>query len=338
MMRALALAVASLLLVAPAAANDSAAALGIGGLIFETNDAVSMESEELYLSDEQVRVRYTYRNTSDKSVELLVAFPLPAVPLPGADRDWIEASYRDWNLFRMETLVEGKPVPLTRIDIPRVAGRDISERLNALDWPVVHWTSLELTDWLAKLSADNKSAFIAEGLLTNEGMGENQVRPAWSVETSFVRMQTFAPDKTVTVQHSYTPELGGTATTMLDSPDRAKAINDVDGDLARFCIEQDFLTAYDRKRNLPNGQSNENLMTVESWLSYVLKTGANWKGPIKRFHLIVEKKYPDTLVSLCMPGIKRTAPNRFEVVKTDFEPDRDIDILFARTFPMEGPN
>lgn len=65
---------------APASANDSSSAIGIGGLELTKNDSVSMDSEELYISRKQVRVKYQFTNVSDRDVDMLVSFPLPAIP------------------------------------------------------------------------------------------------------------------------------------------------------------------------------------------------------------------------------------------------------------------
>lgn len=97
----------------PVAANDTQASTTLGGLIFEQNDQISMDSEDLYLSFDRVRVRYTYTNHSTKPITLLVAFPLPDVPLEGTDPEWIEASYPDWDMIDMKTLVDGKPCSAT---------------------------------------------------------------------------------------------------------------------------------------------------------------------------------------------------------------------------------
>jgi hypothetical protein len=46
--------------------------------------------------------------------------------------------------------------------------------------------------------------------------------------------------------------------------------------------------------------------------------------------------YPGRLVSLCMDGMRKVSPTRFEVIKTDYEPDRDLDVLFLALVPAEG--
>ena len=67
----------------------------------------------------------------------------------------------------------------------------------------------------------------------------------------------------------------------------------------------------------------------------MLSTGANWQGPIKHFRLVVDKGEPGHLVSFCMDGVKKISPTQFEVVKTNFEPARDLDVLIVRFDEVE---
>jgi hypothetical protein len=68
---------------------------------------------------------------------------------------------------------------------------------------------------------------------------------------------------------------------------------------------------------------------VERRISYVLKTGANWAGPIKTFHLVVDKGQPDRIVSFCGDGIKKISPTAFEMRASNFTPTRDLNILIV---------
>ena len=68
---------AALLLAAPAAANDSTAENGAGGLVLTRSESIDMVSEDLFVSADQVRVRYVFRNRSPADVRVTVAFPLP---------------------------------------------------------------------------------------------------------------------------------------------------------------------------------------------------------------------------------------------------------------------
>ena len=61
--------------------NDSSAELAAGGLVFTKNLNVEMQSEDLYLSAKEVRVRYRFFNKSDSDVVTTVAFAMPDIPL-----------------------------------------------------------------------------------------------------------------------------------------------------------------------------------------------------------------------------------------------------------------
>ena len=63
-----------------AVANDSTAELAAGGIVLTHNDSIEMRSEDLFISQEEVRVRYKFFNTAPTNTKVLVAFPMPEVP------------------------------------------------------------------------------------------------------------------------------------------------------------------------------------------------------------------------------------------------------------------
>ena len=65
---------------AAASANDSVATLGAGGLVFTKTEAIAMEQEDLFISEDNIRVAYVFRNTSKKDINTRVAFPVPEFP------------------------------------------------------------------------------------------------------------------------------------------------------------------------------------------------------------------------------------------------------------------
>jgi hypothetical protein len=94
----------------PSRANDTAAVLGAGGLEMTTSEDIAMASEDLYLSRSEVRVRYAFRNESDRDITTTVAFPLPDIDqndyseivfLPAQDRE---------NFVDFRVSVDGRPV------------------------------------------------------------------------------------------------------------------------------------------------------------------------------------------------------------------------------------
>ena len=90
------------------------------------------------------------------------------------------------------------------------------------------------------------------------------------------------------------------------------------------------MDAFDAREN-SNPKKDDETMTFysETWLGYVLSSGANWKGPIKDFRLVVDKGAPDKLISFCMSGVKKISPTQFEVKKKNFEPKNDLNILIV---------
>jgi hypothetical protein len=74
-------------------------------------------------------------------------------------------------------------------------------------------------------------------------------------------------------------------------------------------------------------------------VQYVLKTGANWRGPIGRFELQIDKGGAD-LVSTCpIPGLSlQRAPYGFNAVVKDYTPSSDLDILFVSARYLGKPD
>src|SRR5579863_3044319 len=62
-------------------ANDSSAELSVGGLVFTKNTDVSIQSEDLTITPDNVTVRYVFLNESPNPVNLTIAFPLPDIDL-----------------------------------------------------------------------------------------------------------------------------------------------------------------------------------------------------------------------------------------------------------------
>src|SRR5918997_756363 len=95
-------ALAALAFAHSAAANDGIAEREAGGLVFRTTDEIDMLSEDLYVSADEIRVRYRFRNRAPHDVRVTVAFPLP-------DHDLREDFYGDTAYPRdFRTTVDGR--------------------------------------------------------------------------------------------------------------------------------------------------------------------------------------------------------------------------------------
>ena len=62
---------------APALANDSSAELAAGGVVLTKSTGISMESEDLWISVDKIRVSYFFLNTTSDDIQTRVAFPVP---------------------------------------------------------------------------------------------------------------------------------------------------------------------------------------------------------------------------------------------------------------------
>src|ERR1019366_1963863 len=93
-----------------AAANDSTAELAAGGLVLTKNTAIEMRSEDLYISDKEVKVHYVFANTTSAPVTVTVAFPMPDITTEGFD-DNISIPVDDpVNFLGFSTIADGQPV------------------------------------------------------------------------------------------------------------------------------------------------------------------------------------------------------------------------------------
>lgn len=340
-MKKFVLALALSCLAMPSSANDSSAAIGLGGLELTQNDAISIDSEDLFLSRKLVRVKYRFTNTSTKDIETLVSFPLP--PLPNGIEGYIEsASFSDWNeQLKFKTLIDGKVAKLTYSEVVSIIGRpeskDVAALLKARNWPLRYWEDYDFDQkYIEPLSNTEKSKLVADGLLRKEADSDYH-SPNWQVQAHVTRMQNFPAGKAVNVEHRYTPIAGGSVGGALVAEYRKGPESGFKDYAATYCIDKTFLTAFDKryaaekKKSAARGDEY-GVGFMEHWLDYVLKSGANWKGPIKDFRLVVDKDKPGNLLSFCMAGVKKISATRFEVRKTNFEPTQDIRILIAEFY------
>lgn len=314
----------------PARANDTTAELATGGLIFVTNDDVEMRSEQLFISTEQVRVTYDFFNKSNKDVSVLVAFPLPEIRITGADDNIAIPTEDPVNIFGFATTVNGAPVTtqveqrVTAVGIDRTqylrnlgipldpASPATNQALDAL--PKSKWPELEALG-LAEVEQYTSSA--------NSPM-QDHLEARWGLATTFYWQQTFPAGKETTVQHQYKPSVGGSAQTNLGTPNETTQ-SWYTAYVQKFCIDPSFMARIQKLRQ--ENHSEFGPPYGEQRIDYILKTGANWSGPIQNFQLIVDKGAADNLVSFCGSNVKKISPTQFQMQQTNFMPDGDLAVL-----------
>lgn len=314
---------ALLALASPASANDSSAELRTGGLVLTRTDAIEMDEEDLYVSAQDIRVRYRFVNRGAQPVTLRVAFPMPDVNVAGSDENISLPTESADNLLDFSTRANGAPV---RAEIEQkvfVRGVEQTAVLRRLGVPLApHLASTNAA--LDRLSPTAKEEATRLGLAEVEeydvGKGmEKHLAARWLLKTTWHWEQSFAPGETI-VEHRYKPSVGGSVGSMIGSPDWAKADYARDYE-RRYCMDRDFLNSAGRLSAAARGSM------LESRIAYVLTTGANWAKPIRAFRLVVDKGTTDALVSFCGEGVRKIAPTQFEMRKENFTPTRDLDVL-----------
>jgi hypothetical protein len=320
----------SLLAASTARANDSAAELAIGGLQFTRAANVSMTKEDLRISLTRINVRYEFLNTSSSPVTLTVAFPLPDIDLSEGENIALPDG-DPLNFVKFETKVDGNPIQLGVDQRAFVGDKEVTAQLRELKIPVLPIGARELRP--QDLPQATRDRMASEGLLMPAGSDERGrplYAPGWTVKTAVVRQQTFPAGKPVVVEHSYLPSVGASPDTILRKAlrkDKAMA-KEVERYRRDYCVTDDFLQELDKIGGSSRGNG---AMIQERRISYILKTGANWAGPIGSFHLSIDKGGGSQLVSYC-PGKLGPSKPDLDVTIANFTPDRDIKLLFVGRF------
>ena len=308
-----------------AQANDSVAELGTGGIALARSDVISMDSEDLYISRDAVEVTYSFTNRSDRDVDTLVAFPMPDI-VSGLDENVAIPDDSGDNFLGFSVEADGQDIEPTLQQRALAGGLDVTDELRKFGIPLFQWNDA-VNPPLAALPAEVVTDFVARGILRqdmwDDGSGmQSHILPAWTLNSIYWWRMVFPAGETVEVTHRYTPSLGGTAGSVFYSGVDEAFLKQI-GYLDRYCLDKSFLNAVKRKQE----QAGDSGL-LEERLSYVLRTGANWAGSIGRFHLTVDKGSPDTLVSFCGSGVKKTGDTTFEMEIEDFYPEADLNFLF----------
>jgi hypothetical protein len=301
-------------LTSAAQANDSEMELALGGLTLKHSYAITMDSEDLYISQEEVRVTYRFTNTLAKDITTHVAFPLP--DLPDGDSDKWMLDYREYLEFK--TSLDGKPLDLDYAEQAILDGKDVSQALIGMGL-ILNGGDRTFSTRINAMPLEQRTTLVQTGFIREAGSDGNPIwEPLWKLRVTVTREQTFPAGKTVTVSHRYRPLAGGSVGGALEPDYRHESWHKEQ--VKKYCIEDSWFKAFDKRRAKTPGYS-------EVWLGYVLTSGANWKGPIKDFRMVIDKGKPGSLVSFCAEGVRKISPTQFEVRKKNYEPDRDINVL-----------
>lgn len=314
----------------PALANDSVAEIGAGGIVLARNYEISLDREDLFLSRELVTVDYVFQNRSDRDVETIVAFPMPAIA-GNPDSDIAVPDQESDNFLGFTVMHDGQAITPNLQQRVFAAGVDVTDEFAKLSIPAMP-TGEKTYAALARLTPETVADWENRGIVTvqewDAGQGmEKHVMPRWELHSAYWWKATFPAGKAVKVAHRYKPAAGATAGLNFywdgNKSDYWGEYED------KYCIDDGFRKALDKVAATGDGM-------FEGRLDYILTSGGNWaNGTIGEFHLTIDKGKADNLVSFCGKGVKKTGATRFEMTAKDFWPEKDIHVLYVERYTQE---
>lgn len=151
------------------------------------------------------------------------------------------------------------------------------------------------------------------------------------IESFYSWQQTFPNGKNLIVEHEYDTNPGSGGGLEFDEETKRK-----------YCMDRSFLEGFEKiklkikkiaaKSDREDYQNSLGLYlhyNSFSHVSYILTTGNNWSGPIRKFKLKIKKDKPSTLVTFCWDGLKKVSDLEFESFKENFSPTTNLNILFV---------
>jgi hypothetical protein len=299
--------------------------LGAGGIVLTKQADIRMAVEDLRLSPKEGRVHYEFVNDGKSDVDTIVAFPLPDIDVQefyyeplGTTTDHVP------NFMDFKLTVDGKTVNAKPEERAIKDGKDVTALVKAAGLPI-NIIGGALVKKLDAMPVAQRKALAAQGLLELDG---GDVHPHWIAQTKFWWKQHFPAGKTVTIEHRYQPVTGqaffGSYSLTGDQG------NDY---IRNYCIDAATrATLVSKIAAVTKRHSNAGDYLQQYTTEFVLKTANNWKGPIGRFHLTLDKLKPDNVLSLCWGGdLRKTGATTFEATRENFAPSSDVKLLVLET-------
>jgi hypothetical protein len=308
----------SLFATSAAHANGVVTQRKAGGLVFTKTDTISIASEDLYISRDEIRVSYVYQSKAPKTQNVTISFPMPAVPLddgPDTEDAFLNDKIPDArNYMNFKVSVDGKPGQSRMVERALFKGKDITARLKKDGVPLL-LTGRDRQEALAKVSKAVKDRLVKDEILSFS-KSNSFYMTNWSYQVLFEWEQAFPPGPTK-VDIAYRPING-------DHADFGGYL-DTGAGVKKYCADPAFRAALKKRRG-----------TMEpEWIGYVVNTAKYWNGPIGKFRLVVDKGKPSSLVAFCPPNARKISDTQFEWTATNFVPTRDIDVVIFTAVSQE---
>lgn len=314
------------------------------GLVYGQSDDVSMEKEELFISQEKIKIFYTFYNYSDKDITSQVVFPLPPIPnngklmpehmgpITGADPLWgayqlIELAtsepeiqkipfFQNWSVSLHTGLNWRTHYPqkgCSYWDRDRVAHDDLhGAECTGVEWrPMLRYRALDKKgrDITKTLKENNipVSAATVFGAFDYVGL----------VDTNPDLVKRLQKLDLIDINHATHPQWSNQISYVWTETFPAKDSLEVNHSYSPFLGNNVATEDSNFNKGLKPIDGDEeafqaNALTRPGYteLSYVLATGGNWKGgAIKDFTITIQKPKKNNMLATNFPGTFKVLPN-----------------------------
>jgi len=305
-------AVALLVAGVPAAADDITASLPAGGLRLPETVGLHLAEREVFVSREEIRITHLLENHTEQEMNLLLAFPLPAIDLGrAADVPITPPAADPVNFAGFEAKVDGQPLrPQVELRAFR-NGIDVSELLIRYGVPLSRFDA-RLYPTLASLAPPARAELTAMTLA--EWDTADGVRPLWTTRTTFFWPQKIPARGEVRIELRFSPVVGRVLIT-----DRSLAESPL---VRRHCIDESFLEAAHQRLETDPGTG------VRAFrIRHAFDGQPGHAIPADRFRLIIDKGSPRALLAVCGRGLMKAETTQISLERRNFTPTGEIDIL-----------
>ncbi len=316
----------------PVDRDVSSAQLVTGGLTLAGAPLIAAVSEDVFVSEDQIRLRYRVRNPTTGPAVAEARFALPTMSLTAVEQSTPSIPDADQaNFLDARITVDGEAVRARIQQRALLRGVDRTATLTALKIPIDEYADADaVAQALDRLDPAQKARLRALKLVYD---GDDGLRANWDVQTSLTWRQAFAAGGDHVVELDYSPSVGVfphpacCAEGWLGAEAMARARR-------AHCVGADIVQAVQRQND--SGDVAEAHYS-EAFVDLDLAPATG--GTIGEDHLTVDKGEEANLVSFCGAGVVKTGPTRFELRRKAAAGGQKISVLFLdwQSSQLEGP-
>ncbi len=296
-------------------ALETAREIPAGGLIIVPDVALAIERQDVTVSRDSIRIVYAIANDSPEPRTLQITFPLPELDATALADQTVNLPQLDpVNFVGAVYSADGIERPAGFEQRAIAFGVDVTADLTAAGIPLYPYLPVT-AERLARMPEALRTDMTERGVVR---IDNDRIYPGWTLRTTAVWRQTFAPGKTTVLALTYKPISGSTR----PSTEAIVTLREP------YCLTAAAEAAIARHASAPP-QAGTSAAPL-SWVHYALTSGASWALPSAKFRLHVVKPVPDSLIASCRKGMRPAGPTVLEWKAEDFSPDDDVLVLFIR--------